>query len=197
MSGASAGAGIDQQERERAMALQVDTRDSAALTDADLDEMASMGGAFDIGALSKAKEDWVLSTTCRIDDKLHGFTFSTLERIGVPRRKLVLLGNGIDLARFDPSGVEPEARRELRASIGAGADDGAIGPGPVVGRTVAHGPRAVHRVVGRIDFTRSASSSPLMPGIERSAITTSSACSDRSAGRTRVSFTMSRSCGRR
>ncbi len=64
------------------MALQVDTRDCAALTDGDLDEMASMGGAFDIGALSKAKEDWVLSTTCRVDDKLHGFTFSTLERIG-------------------------------------------------------------------------------------------------------------------
>ena len=82
MSGAVAGAGIDQQERERAMALQVDTRDCAALTDADLDEMASMGGAFDIGALSKAKEDWVLSTTCRIEGKLHGFAFSTLERIG-------------------------------------------------------------------------------------------------------------------
>lgn len=64
------------------MALQVNTRDCAALTDADLDEMASMGGAFDIGALSKAKEDWVLVTLCRIDDKLHGFTFSTLERIG-------------------------------------------------------------------------------------------------------------------
>jgi hypothetical protein len=60
----------------------VETRDCAALTDGDLDEMASMGGAFDIGALSKAKEDWVLSTTCRVDDKLHGFTFSTLERIG-------------------------------------------------------------------------------------------------------------------
>ncbi|MEI7546783.1 MAG: hypothetical protein WCK21_01810, partial [Actinomycetota bacterium] len=53
-----------------------------ALNDADLDEMASMGGAFDIGALSKAKETWVLSTTARADDKLHGFTFSTLERIG-------------------------------------------------------------------------------------------------------------------
>jgi hypothetical protein len=65
-----------------ATALQVETRDCAALTDGDLDEMASMGGAFDIGALSKAKEDWVLSTTCRVDDKLHGFTFSTLERIG-------------------------------------------------------------------------------------------------------------------
>ena len=43
------------------MPIQVETRDCAALTDADLDEMASMGGAFDIGVLSKAKEDWVLA----------------------------------------------------------------------------------------------------------------------------------------
>src|SRR6187200_3646327 len=64
------------------MAIQVETRDCAALTDADLDEMASMGGAFDIGVLSKAKEDWVLCTVARIEGKLHGFTFSTLERIG-------------------------------------------------------------------------------------------------------------------
>ena len=64
------------------MPIQVETRDCAALNDADLDEMASMGGAFDIGVLSKAKEDWVLSTTARIDGKLHGFNFSTLERIG-------------------------------------------------------------------------------------------------------------------
>jgi hypothetical protein len=62
--------------------VQVQTNDSAALTDADLDELASMGGAFGIGELSKAKEDWVLITTARIDGKLHGFTFSTLERIG-------------------------------------------------------------------------------------------------------------------
>src|SRR5438045_2878698 len=53
-----------------AMAIQVDTRDCAALGDADLDEMASMGGAFDIGSVSKAKEDWVLSTTARIDGTL-------------------------------------------------------------------------------------------------------------------------------
>lgn len=64
------------------MPLQVETRDCAALTDADLDDMASMGGAFDIGVLSKAKEDWVLCTTARLEDKLHGFMFSTLERIG-------------------------------------------------------------------------------------------------------------------
>lgn len=64
------------------MPMQVDTRDCAALTDTDLDELASMGGAFDIGVLSKAKEDWVLFTAARAGDKLHGFTFSTLERIG-------------------------------------------------------------------------------------------------------------------
>ncbi len=64
------------------MAIQVETRDCAALNDADLDEMGSMGGAFDIGALSKAKEAWVLSTTARVEGVLHGFAFSTLERIG-------------------------------------------------------------------------------------------------------------------
>ena len=64
------------------MSLEVSTNDAIALTDADLDEMASMEGAFDIGSLSKAKEDWVLITTSRISGKLHGFTFLTLERIG-------------------------------------------------------------------------------------------------------------------
>jgi hypothetical protein len=64
------------------MAIQVETRDCSALTDGDLDDMASMGGAFDIGLMSKAKEDWVLCTVARIDGKLQGFTFSTLERIG-------------------------------------------------------------------------------------------------------------------
>ncbi|MEN9803534.1 MAG: hypothetical protein RIS41_381 [Actinomycetota bacterium] len=64
------------------MAFDVETKDCVALTDADLDEMASMGGSFDIGVLSKAKEDWVLVTTAREAGKLHGYTFSTLERIG-------------------------------------------------------------------------------------------------------------------
>jgi hypothetical protein len=64
------------------MPLEVITNDAVSLTDADLDEMGSIEGAFDIGAISKAKEDWVLATTARIDGKLHGFMFSTLERIG-------------------------------------------------------------------------------------------------------------------
>jgi hypothetical protein len=64
------------------MPVQVQTNDASALTDSDLDELASMGGSFGIGELSKAKEDWVLVATARIDGKLHGFSFTTLERIG-------------------------------------------------------------------------------------------------------------------
>jgi hypothetical protein len=68
------------------MAIHVETRDGTALTDADIGEMADMsasgGAGFEVGQLSKAKEDWVLAATARIDGKLHGFSFSTLERIG-------------------------------------------------------------------------------------------------------------------
>lgn len=64
------------------MSLVITTTDAVSLTDADLDEMGSIEGAFDIGAISKAKEDWVLITSARIDGKLHGFMFCTLERIG-------------------------------------------------------------------------------------------------------------------
>ena len=66
------------------MPIQVDTRDCAALTDTDLDEMASMGGSFDIGVLSKAKEDWVLCTTARSEGRLDAFMYAPLERIGGP-----------------------------------------------------------------------------------------------------------------
>jgi hypothetical protein len=64
------------------MAVDVETRDCAALTDSDLDEMAAMGAAFGIGQFSKAKEDWVLCTRARVEGKLHGVMFATLERIG-------------------------------------------------------------------------------------------------------------------
>ena len=64
------------------MSLVVKTKDASALMDTDLDELAAMGGSFGIGDISKAKEDWVLFASARLDDKLHGFLFSTLERIG-------------------------------------------------------------------------------------------------------------------
>jgi hypothetical protein len=50
------------------MATQIETKDCTALTDADLGEMADAcagtgGGGFEVGQLSKAKEDWVLAGT--------------------------------------------------------------------------------------------------------------------------------------
>lgn len=64
------------------MGVEVETRDCIALTDPDLDEMAAMGTAFDIARFTKAKEDWVLCTRARLDGKLNGVMFATLERIG-------------------------------------------------------------------------------------------------------------------
>jgi hypothetical protein len=64
------------------MSLDVSTNDASALTDSDLDDLASMEDAFTVGQLSKAKEDWVLVTTARFGQTLHGYSFSTLERIG-------------------------------------------------------------------------------------------------------------------
>ena len=59
---------------------------------------------------------------------------ATLRRIGVPARKLTLLGNGIDLARFDPATISDAERHAARAELGAVApDDVVVG---LVGRLV-------------------------------------------------------------
>ena len=63
-----------------------ETKDCTALSDAELSELADLcaGGpaGFDIGLLSKQRELWVLVTQVRENDKLQGFGFATLERIG-------------------------------------------------------------------------------------------------------------------
>jgi glycosyltransferase involved in cell wall biosynthesis len=55
-----------------------------------------------------------------------------LAHLGVPSRKLVLLGNGVDLQRFRPE-TDEETRREARVTLGI--DDGAVVVG-TVGRLV-------------------------------------------------------------
>jgi len=52
--------------------------------------------------------------------------FRVLARLGVPRHKLVLLGNGVDLQRFHPAADE-QARREARADLGVDADAVVVG----------------------------------------------------------------------
>jgi hypothetical protein len=69
--------------------IEVSTKDCTALTDGELAEMAdlstgSRAAAFEVGFLSKQREEWVLVTQARDSEngKLRGYAFSTLERIG-------------------------------------------------------------------------------------------------------------------
>ncbi len=68
------------------MAIVVTTKDCTALSDAELAEMADLcvdrAPGFDIGFLSKQREEWVLITQAREGSKLRGYSFCTLERIG-------------------------------------------------------------------------------------------------------------------
>lgn len=56
-----------------------------------------------------------------------------LRKLGVPDEKLTLLGNGVDLARFDPDSVRVDARSRVRAELGVDESTMLIG---AVGRLV-------------------------------------------------------------
>ena len=68
------------------MALEVTTKDTTALSDSELAEMADIcadgGHCYEVGTLSKQVEQWVLVTLVQEGNHLRGFSFSTLERIG-------------------------------------------------------------------------------------------------------------------
>ncbi len=68
------------------MAIEIETKDTTALGDAELAELADLSAEgpsrFEVGVLSKAAESWVLVTLARENGRLKGFSFSTLERIG-------------------------------------------------------------------------------------------------------------------
>jgi glycosyltransferase involved in cell wall biosynthesis len=66
---------------------------------------------------------------------------ATLRFLRVPRRKLILLGNGIRLDRFDPMAV-PDARMEIRRDLDVPPDHFLIG---FVGRLVEE--KGVHAVL--------------------------------------------------
>ena len=72
------------------MAIDVETKDTTALSDSELSDMADISAAgaaddafaYDVGELSKARDAWVLVTLASDGGKLAGFAFCTLERIG-------------------------------------------------------------------------------------------------------------------
>jgi hypothetical protein len=67
-------------------ALEVVTKDCTALADSELVEMADLSAGseirWEVGFLSKQREEWVLVTHAREEGKLRGYALSTLERIG-------------------------------------------------------------------------------------------------------------------
>src|SRR6204780_3299749 len=87
------------------MAMTVSTKDTTALSDAELAEMADLcvdrEPQFDIGFLSKQREDWVLVTQVREGNKLRGYSFCTLERIGGTPSLLVGLASVDRTAKAD------------------------------------------------------------------------------------------------
>ncbi len=68
------------------MAMAASTKDCTSLSDTELVEMADLSAerevCFDIGFVSKQREEWVLVTQAREGTKLRGYSFCTLERIG-------------------------------------------------------------------------------------------------------------------
>ncbi|SRR5579875_22612 len=87
------------------MAIEVTTKDCTALSDTELVEMADLSAgrevAFDIGFVSKQREEWVLVTQAREGSKLRGFSFCTLERIGGTPSLLVGLATVDQTSRAD------------------------------------------------------------------------------------------------
>jgi glycosyltransferase involved in cell wall biosynthesis len=51
---------------------------------------------------------------------------STLKRLRVPAERLTMLGNGIDLQRFDPGRISADDRAAARREMGATADDDVV-----------------------------------------------------------------------
>jgi hypothetical protein len=76
--------------------MEVVTKDTTGISDGELAEMADLCAEreprFDIGYLSKVREEWVLVSIAREGNKLRGYSFSTLERIGGTPCLLIGLG---------------------------------------------------------------------------------------------------------
>ncbi len=95
------------------MALEVETKDCTALSDAEIEEMSELVAdevvAFDVGELSKQRDAWVLVTQVRDSGKLQAYGFCTLERVGGDPTVLIGL-----------AGVRRTARRDsaLRSMVG-------------------------------------------------------------------------------
>ena len=112
------------------MAIEVDTKDCTALSDAELAEMADIcadgPSRFEAGLLSKQAEEWVLITMSREGSRLKGFSFSTLERIGGTPSVLIGLASVRRTSERD-SGVRAQIADQVRRAGLAFPDQDVLG----------------------------------------------------------------------
>ncbi len=87
------------------MPIQIETKDCTSLTDAEMAEMADLCTdgplTFEAGDISKQAQNWVLICQAHEGDKLRGFSFCTLERIGGTPSVIIGLGSVRRTARRD------------------------------------------------------------------------------------------------
>jgi hypothetical protein len=108
------------------MAIEVQTKDCTALSDAELSEMADIcadgTSGYEVGLLSKQRDEWVLVTLARDGRKLAGFSFCTLERIGGTPCVLVGLASVKRSSRRDAA-LRALVNDELRRAVLAFPDE--------------------------------------------------------------------------
>ena len=87
------------------MALEVETKDCNAISDAELSEMADLCAEgplpYEVGELSKETEEWVLCCQAMDGGRLKGFAYYTLERIGGTPAIIIGLGSIARSSRRD------------------------------------------------------------------------------------------------
>ena len=85
------------------MVVEATSKHCTTLSDSDLAELADLcaqnPNSFSVGLLSKQAERWVLLTEVRENERLRGFTFSTLERIGGTPAIILGAGSVVRLAK--------------------------------------------------------------------------------------------------
>ncbi|MHB1885485.1 MAG: hypothetical protein ACYCVV_10800 [Acidimicrobiales bacterium] len=117
---------VREHDRDMMNALEVVTKDCTALTDAELAEMADLSAGslapWEAGFLSKQREEWVLVTHAREEDKLRGYAFATLERIGGTPSLLVGLA-AFTRTRMATPALEAVMRDLYRRSVLAFPDE--------------------------------------------------------------------------
>jgi hypothetical protein len=113
------------------MPIVVMTKDCTALSDAELAEMADLcvdrPPGYDIGFLSKQREEWVLVTHAREGNKLRGYSFCTLERIGGTPALLVGLASVDRTTRAEAALKQMMADQYRRALLAFPDEDVLLG----------------------------------------------------------------------